>query len=212
MVAIMTKAAKWETKGAGSKQRGHERCFFFLLLQNGNVHKERDSTERTKTDGWKGGETQKSERKRKRGKREEKGRQSGSCFDRFAFPPHHHHHPPLALCLEALKHESLWEGVERQHFNQIFILCKAGLAPLPTFNHWPLFPLIYKIKRIQPRALKCKKNNKKNTHNSRVPLVYSRCSFSSWGGRWATCSWTHSLRRWQISGGYTPFHQPGCTP
>lgn len=103
-------------------------------------------------------------------------------------------------------------GVERQlfFFNQIFIQCKAGEVPPTTFSHRSTSPLLHEIQNKQRHATPAAQARPRLLPHPNP--AYSRCSSSSSGGRWATCSWTPSPRRWRISGGCTPFHQPACTP
>lgn len=194
---ISTKAAKWETT---ARRQSETTWKVFFCRMATFTERQRGKNK----DRWKGGRGNGRERKK-----EGRGERERAAVTELHWPfcnPLPNHQPPLTLCLEALKHESLWEGVERQCFNQIFIQRKAGAAPRPTFNHLSLSLHSYT------------KSNEENTTNTTPPhsfrrhQPYSRCSFSSWGGRWATCSWTRSLQRWPTSGECSPSHQPGCTP
>lgn len=212
-----------KTKQQSERQRQRQqsgrtwKVFFCRIV----TFTKRHSTERTKTDRWKGwenGSVKSAEKKKKKEEREkggqEWGQQSASRIDRFTPPPLPPPPPHLTLCLEALKHKSLWERVERQPFNQILIQCKAGVAPLLTFNHKSLSLLTCSVQR--DTYMKTDTQHSYAVIKTVCPqaprLAYSRCLFSSWGDRWARCSWTLSPQRWQISGGYTLFRQPGCTP
>lgn len=201
MAGIMTtKAAKWETTAWAAIRDDMKGVF----LQDGDVHRETAWKEQSQMEG----RERKWERKKKgrKGERRERERAAVTEPHQPFCNPLPNHRPPLTLCLEALKHESLWEGVERQCFNQIFIQCKASAAPQPTFNHQSLsLPT-----RIQNQMKKIQQTHSRSTLKRRQS--YSRCSFSSWGGRWATRSWTRSLQRWPTLGGCSPSHQPGCTP
>lgn len=118
---IKTEAAKWDTKAKGAIREDMKGVF----LQNAIIPKARQHRKN------------KDRKMEVRGgaiKRERRGRQSGSHIDRLSPPT-----PTLTQCLEALKHKSLWGSWKAVFLNQIFIQCKASVAPLPTFNHWPLF-------------------------------------------------------------------------
>lgn len=102
--------------------------------------------------------------------------------------------------------EGSWKAAFFFFFNQIFIQRKAGEVTPTTFSHRSTSPLVHEIQNKQRHVTAAAQAR------PHPDPAYSRCSFSSSGGRWATCSWTPSPRRWRISGGCTPFHQPVCTP
>lgn len=132
---IKTKEGKWETKSQAAI-RGDMKG---VLLQNSNIHKERKH--RKNKDRWMEGrgkrECEEGQKKREKDRKRDRNEGGSQGAALTVLPPLTPTPTPtlphLTLCLEALKHKSLWERVERQHFNQIFIQWRSTTA-----NLWPL--------------------------------------------------------------------------
>lgn len=137
MVKKKKSIAKRETKAQTAIREDMKGVF----LQNASIHKEMLHRKNKDKDGregkWEEGQKKK---KKKRQKRERiEGGSSGAALTILS--PEHH----LVHCGWELWRIKAFEGVERQFF---LIKYSIGVAPLPTFNHWSLFPLIHKIKQI----------------------------------------------------------------
>lgn len=148
---IITTAVKWETKTQAAIRENMKGVF----LSNGNIH----CTERTKTDGregdmrvWGGAKKRTEEKKR------ERGRQSGSRIDRFAPSPT----PSLTLCLEALKHKSLWERELKGS-----VLIKYSFSVKLAWHHCQPLTTGPSLHSLAPSArTHTKSNRQKNTHSN----------------------------------------------